>query len=223
MMKTLRSPCSDLALGALSLFTFPLIGHTLHLSDHAYGLWADSRSTTPRKHCSGALYSMPPASWPSSRRPRASHDRLRRARLWRSIGPAAAKQDREQTAFLWQKFPKFVLGFLLISILATVPFLHQGARPRAGDLSRWAFLLTFAGVAAPISVKCASKACARSRWCHRRKWSSRLHISVGSRSRKPSASNWVKTKRRMRAQSSLLPRCSELCVLCVASLPLSNS
>src|SRR5256885_15018002 len=29
-----------LALGALSLFTFPVIGHYLHLSDHAYGLWA---------------------------------------------------------------------------------------------------------------------------------------------------------------------------------------
>src|ERR1700729_612348 len=28
-----------LALGALSLFPFPLIGHWLHLSDHAYGLW----------------------------------------------------------------------------------------------------------------------------------------------------------------------------------------
>src|SRR6204780_1202411 len=29
-----------LALGALSLFTFPLIGHALHMSDRAYGLWA---------------------------------------------------------------------------------------------------------------------------------------------------------------------------------------
>src|SRR2546430_2807466 len=29
-----------LALGALALFTFPLIGHALHLSDRAYGLWA---------------------------------------------------------------------------------------------------------------------------------------------------------------------------------------
>src|ERR1700689_821249 len=29
-----------LALGALSLFTFPLIGHALHMSDHAYGIWA---------------------------------------------------------------------------------------------------------------------------------------------------------------------------------------
>src|SRR3984957_3825581 len=29
-----------LALGAISLFTFPLIGHALHMSDRAYGLWA---------------------------------------------------------------------------------------------------------------------------------------------------------------------------------------
>src|SRR5207237_2743628 len=29
-----------LALGALSLFTFPLIGHALHLNDHAYGVWS---------------------------------------------------------------------------------------------------------------------------------------------------------------------------------------
>src|SRR5262249_29558019 len=28
-----------LALGAVSLFVFPLIGRTLGLSDHAYGLW----------------------------------------------------------------------------------------------------------------------------------------------------------------------------------------
>src|ERR1700732_2914939 len=28
-----------LALGALALFTFPLIGHALHLGDRAYGIW----------------------------------------------------------------------------------------------------------------------------------------------------------------------------------------
>ena len=29
-----------LTLGAFSLFTFPLIGHALGMSDHAFGLWA---------------------------------------------------------------------------------------------------------------------------------------------------------------------------------------
>jgi uncharacterized membrane protein YadS len=29
-----------LALGALALFTFPVIGHGLHMNDASYGLWA---------------------------------------------------------------------------------------------------------------------------------------------------------------------------------------
>jgi len=47
-----------LALGALSLFTFPLIGHALHLSDHAYGLWAGlAVDNTAEATAAGALYS----------------------------------------------------------------------------------------------------------------------------------------------------------------------
>src|SRR5499433_789253 len=47
-----------LALGALALFTFPLIGHSLHLSDHAYGLWAGlAVDNTAEATAAGALYS----------------------------------------------------------------------------------------------------------------------------------------------------------------------
>jgi uncharacterized integral membrane protein (TIGR00698 family) len=47
-----------LALGALSLFTFPLIAHSLHLSDHAYGLWAGlAVDNTAEATAAGALYS----------------------------------------------------------------------------------------------------------------------------------------------------------------------
>ena len=47
-----------LALGAISLFTFPLIGHSLHLSDHAYGLWAGlAVDNTAEATAAGALYS----------------------------------------------------------------------------------------------------------------------------------------------------------------------
>ena len=45
-------------LGALALFTFPLIGHALHLSDHAYGLWAGlAVDNTAEATAAGALYS----------------------------------------------------------------------------------------------------------------------------------------------------------------------
>ena len=61
-----------------------------------------------------------------------------------------------KATFLWKKFPKFILGFLLISLLATLggssnPSIAQLGFNKAqilalGNLSRWAFLLTFAGV-----------------------------------------------------------------------------
>ena len=47
-----------LALGAISLVAFPLIGHALHLSDHAYGLWAGlAVDNTAEATAAGALYS----------------------------------------------------------------------------------------------------------------------------------------------------------------------
>ncbi len=47
-----------LALGAISLFTFPLIGHALHLSDTAYGIWAGlAVDNTAEATAAGALYS----------------------------------------------------------------------------------------------------------------------------------------------------------------------
>ena len=47
-----------LALGAISLFVFPLVGHALHLSDHAYGLWAGlAVDNTAEATAAGAMYS----------------------------------------------------------------------------------------------------------------------------------------------------------------------
>src|ERR1700682_893288 len=46
-----------LALGAVSLFLFPLVGHALHLSDRAYGLWAGlAVDNTAEATAGGALY-----------------------------------------------------------------------------------------------------------------------------------------------------------------------
>jgi uncharacterized membrane protein YadS len=57
-----------------------------------------------------------------------------------------AQKVENKAAFLWRKFPKFVLGFLLISVLATVGFFSKPQLGSLANLSRWAFLLTFAGV-----------------------------------------------------------------------------
>ena len=138
-----------LALGALSLFTFPLIGHALHLSDHAYGLWAGlAVDNTAEATAAGALYSDAAGKLAvlakTTRNAMIGFVVLAFAIYWASRGEA--KTVANKAAFVWQKFPKFVLGFLLISVLATYQFFSKEQITALANLSRWAFLLTFAGV-----------------------------------------------------------------------------
>src|SRR6266849_2697249 len=138
-----------LALGALSLFTFPLIGHALHLGDRAYGLWAGlAVDNTAEATAAGALYSDAASKLAvlvkSTRNAMIGFVVLGYAIYWAGKGQAQAVGNK--AAFLWQKFPKFVLGFLLISVLATYHFFATDQVGALANLSRWAFLLTFAGV-----------------------------------------------------------------------------
>src|SRR5271155_1905834 len=138
-----------LALGTLSLFTFPLIGHLLHLSDHAYGLWAGlAVDNTAEATAAGALYSDAAGKLAvlvkTTRNAMIGFVVLGYAIYWASQGQA--KNVTNKAAFLWQKFPKFVLGFLLVSVLATYGFFNKDQIGAIANLSRWAFLLTFAGV-----------------------------------------------------------------------------
>src|SRR4030088_217281 len=145
-----------LALGALSLFTFPLIGHALRLSDHAYGLWAGlAVDNTAEATAAGALYSDAAAKLAvlvkSTRNAMIGFVVLGYAVYWASKGQARAVGNK--AAFLWQKFPKFVLGFLVISVLATYHYFNKDQVGALANLSRWAFLLTFAGVGLRTNFK----------------------------------------------------------------------
>ena len=153
-----------IALGAISLFAFPLIGHALHMSDHAYGLWAGlAVDNTAEATAAGALYSDAAGKFAvlakTCRNAMIGFVVLGYAIQWARKGLANATTEAQlnnKAAFLWNKFPKFVLGFLFISFLATLGSSHSHAvaqfgftKPQLtvlGNLSRWAFLLTFAGV-----------------------------------------------------------------------------
>ena len=138
-----------LALGAFALFTFPIIGHYLHLGDRAYGIWAGlAVDNTAEATAAGALYSDAAGKLAvlvkSTRNAMIGFVVLAYAIYWASQGQAKAVGNK--AAFLWQKFPKFVLGFLLISVLATYQFFSKDQVGALANLSRWAFLFTFAGV-----------------------------------------------------------------------------
>jgi len=149
-----------LALGAISLLVFPLIGHALHLSDHAYGVWTGlAVDNTAETAAAGALYSDAAGQiavlTKTCRNALIGFVVLGYAIYWASRSQAADIQNK--AAFLWQKFPKFVLGFLLISSLATFGFFSKPQLLAVGNLSRWAFLLTFAGVGLRTSVRDLTK------------------------------------------------------------------
>jgi uncharacterized integral membrane protein (TIGR00698 family) len=138
-----------LALGAIALFTFPLVGHWLHLSDRAYGIWAGlAVDNTAEATAAGALYSDAAAKLAvltkTCRNALIGFIVLGYAIYWASRGQAQTVANK--AAFLWQKFPKFVLGFLLVSVLATIGLFTKDQNASLANLSRWAFLLTFAGV-----------------------------------------------------------------------------
>lgn len=145
-----------LALGALALFTFPPIGHWLGMSDHMYGLWAGMGvDNTAEAIAAGALYS------DAAQRIAVLAKTTRNAMIgFVVLGYAlywAAREGRQmrghKVAFLWQKFPKFVLGFLLISALASVGWFNKSEIGDLANLSRWAFLLTFAGVGLRLNFR----------------------------------------------------------------------
>src|SRR3954467_12755557 len=138
-----------LALGAFGLFAYPTIGHFLHMSDHAFGVWAGlAVDNTAEAAAAGAIYSDAAGKiavlTKSTRNAMIGFVVLAYAVYWASRGKAHVVENK--WAFVWQKFPKFVLGFLVISLLATVGAFTGPQVSDLANLSRWAFLLTFAGV-----------------------------------------------------------------------------
>ena len=138
-----------LALGAVSLLVFPLIGRALAMSDHAYGLWVGlAVDNTAEATAAGALYSDEAGRFAvlakTTRNATIGFIVLGYAMYW--VSRDQAREVTHKAAFLWDKFPKFVLGFLVISGLATAGAFTPAQSTDLANLSRWAFLLTFAGV-----------------------------------------------------------------------------
>lgn len=139
-----------LALGAVALFSFPAIGHALQLTDTQFGLWAGlAVDNTAETTATGAAYSQHAqqiaVAVKNTRNALIGIVVLAYAVYW-SGGGAVASGTRARTAFLWRTFPKFVLGFIAVSALATAGVFTKAEVTSLGNLSKWAFLLCFAGV-----------------------------------------------------------------------------
>jgi uncharacterized membrane protein YadS len=119
------------------------------MSDHAYGLWAGlAIDNTAEATAAGNLWSEQAGKIAvlakTTRNATIGFVVLGYAIYWATRGEAQTIEHKG--VFLWQKFPKFVLGFLIVSLLATLGVFTKEQSADIANLSRWAFLLTFAGV-----------------------------------------------------------------------------
>lgn len=149
-----------LALGAVALFTLPPLGHAIGLTDHEFGLWAGlAVDNTAETTATGYLFSDEAGKIAvlvkSVRNALIGFVVLGFALYWASKGEAdeLAPGVRAKAAFVWAKFPKFVLGFLAVSAIATAHLLSKGQLANVANVSKWAFLLTFAGVGLSTDIR----------------------------------------------------------------------
>ncbi|BDB44439.1 MULTISPECIES: YeiH family protein [Mycobacterium] len=149
-----------LALGAVALFTLPPLGHAIGLTDNEFGLWAGlSVDNTAETTATGYLYSDHAGKIAvlvkSTRNALIGFVVLGFAVFWAARGEAdeIAPGVAAKVAFIWDKFPKFVLGFLAVSAIATAGWLTKGQTANLANVSKWAFLLTFAGVGLNTDIR----------------------------------------------------------------------
>jgi uncharacterized integral membrane protein (TIGR00698 family) len=149
-----------LALGAVALFTLPVLGHAIGLTDHEFGLWAGlSVDNTAETTATGYLYSEQAGKIAvlvkSTRNALIGFVVLGFALYWASRGEADQIERgwRARASFIWDKFPKFVLGFLAVSAIATAGWLSKDQTANIANVSRCAFLLTLAGVGLNTNIR----------------------------------------------------------------------
>lgn len=145
-----------LLFGAIMLFLYPALGTWLGLSDTAFGYWTGlSIDNTAEAVATGFAFSEAAGNV-------ATVVKLSRNALMGLVVLIMALHYARKgitghvpnkVAFLWNRLPKFLLGFLAFSLLATVGFITPGQAKILNNVSKWLFMLTFAGVGLSTDFK----------------------------------------------------------------------
>ncbi|MEE8440098.1 MAG: putative sulfate exporter family transporter [Spirochaetia bacterium] len=146
-----------LIFGAGAMVAYPLIGRLLNMTPTMFGVWAGlAVDNTAESVATGQLYDQIMGTEGALQG--ATITKMSRNALMGFIilGLAVYYASKGMTdtiahkgKFLWAKFPKFVLGFVLFAILASAGVFGEPGSSMLKAikaLEKWAFLLTFAGV-----------------------------------------------------------------------------
>lgn len=142
---------------AITLFAYPLIGSQLGLPDRVYGIWAGlSMFSTGPVTAAGFIYSDVAGQW-------ATITKLARNvfigfvavgySIYYARRNVAADRIDNRVGYVWDRFPKFIIGFVLVMMVASLGFLSSDQIASMKNGYKWAFLLAFAGLGLNINVR----------------------------------------------------------------------
>ena len=158
-----------LIFGAGAMVVYPLIGRLIDMTPTMFGVWAGlAVDNTAESVATGQLYDQIMGT--TGALEGATIAKMCRNALMGFVilglaiyyaSKGMADKLEHKGLFLWQKFPKFVLGFVIFAVLASLGVFGEAGSPTLKaikNLEKWAFLFTFAGVGLRTRFKDMGKA-----------------------------------------------------------------
>ncbi|TYT60554.1 YeiH family protein [Natrialba swarupiae] len=138
---------------AVTIVVFPIVGDVLELSGTVFGIWAGvSMFSTGPVVAVGFAHSDVAGQW-------ATVTKLARNALigvvvlgYAGYYARSADGSRPTVRTLWDEFPKFVLGFLALVLVATAGVLSPDQLAAIENAYNWLFVLAFVGLGTEIRL-----------------------------------------------------------------------
>lgn len=130
---------------AVTLVVFPIVGSALGIPDRTFGIWAGlSLFSTGPTAAVGFAVSETAGQW-------ATITKLVRNTFIGvlAVGYAVyytSDGGRTDTTDIWYRFPKFLVGFLLVAVIVNLGVVSAGTQANIGTVGDWLFALAFAGL-----------------------------------------------------------------------------
>jgi len=138
---------------AITIVVYPIVGDLLNLSGTVFGAWAGvSMFSTGPVVAVGFAHSEVAGQW-------ATMTKLSRNALigvvvlaYASYYAREAGGRRPSVRTLWDEFPKFVLGFLALAVVASAGVLSSAQLNSIENAYNWLFVLAFVGLGTEIRL-----------------------------------------------------------------------
>jgi uncharacterized membrane protein YadS len=136
---------------AVTLVAFPVAGAVLGLPDRVFGVWAGlSLFSTGPAAAAGFAVSDTAGQWATVTK-LVRNSFIGVLAVGYALHHATGGEDRVDPTEVWTRFPKFLVGFLLVAVLANAGVVDGGAQDAVATAGDWLFTLAFVGVGAELN------------------------------------------------------------------------